>query len=58
MDIETIKFMGKQLPVSISTVYTNNYKTKVWKTFLNEYELLNTGHQSAINKLWSEYLCT
>jgi hypothetical protein len=52
MDIETIDYNGKQIPIAISTAYAVNKS----KLFLINRDLLLIDHDKAINNLWKEYL--
>lgn len=51
MDIETITFNNKQIPICISTSYNFNSN----KLFLIEYNLLQTDMVKAVNNLWKNY---
>lgn len=51
MDIETMNYNGKQIPVCISIAYNFNEK----KLFLIDSKLLKTNLDEAINKFWEDY---
>jgi hypothetical protein len=51
MDIETISFNNKQIPICISTSYNSNCN----KLFLIDYNLLQTDCNKAVNNLWEDY---
>jgi hypothetical protein len=51
MDIETISFNNKQIPVCISISYNSNCSN----LFLIDYNLLKTNWLRAVNNLWGDY---
>ena len=52
MDIETMDWNGKQIPIAISTAYS----VKKCKIFLINKNLLLEDSDKAVNNLWKEYL--
>jgi hypothetical protein len=52
MDIETMNYNGKQIPISISTAYAVNKS----KLFIINKDVLLIDSEKAINDLWKEYL--
>lgn len=56
IDIETIDYLGNQIPVCISMAYLSQENKVIGKLFLIDHNLLLKNAELAVNKLWDEYI--